>query len=303
LYADCFRYIIESVKKSTLIIALLLLAGSSFAATGSNYRSSPEGLLMGGGTSEGITYSTQNAIGDSVIGTATGSAYSTFLGFIAASVTYATREEGAPYISDLQFDGRAIIFGDYVNADVTITALVTNGASSIDTAASSIEVDSAAISFADLTDNSTYDATSGNLTYKRPSPFDTGTHSFKIIARNTLDKTATLSISFNVRSGGPTVVGNILTYPNPFDPTQGPAEIVWRLTTDAKVTLYLFNSLGQPVLKREFAEGSEGGHSGYNIYLWNGISDFGGIVANDIYFCRIVSGGKVIGKGKIAVLK
>ncbi len=285
------------------MLVLLLLAGSSFASTGSSYRSSPEGLLMGGGTSEGSAYSTQNAIGDNVIGTATGSAYSTFLGFMAASVTYASREEGAPYISDLEFDGRTIISGDYVNADVTITATITNGAGPIDTAASSIEVDSVAISFADLTGDSTYDATSGSLTYKRPSAFPDGAHTFKILARNTLDKTATLSIGFNVRGGGPAVVGNILTYPNPFDPTQGSAEIVWQLSTDAKVTLYLFNSLGQPVLKKEFAEGSEGGHSGYNVYLWDGVSDFGGIVANDVYFFRLVSGGKVIGRGKIAVVK
>ena len=303
MYAFGIRYIITRVKKVILFLALLLLCGSAFAAIGADYRSSPEGLLMGAGTAEGSIYSTQHALGDNVIGTASGSAYSTDLGFMAVSVTYATREAGAAYISDLKFDGQPILYGDYVNADVTITAMVTNGASALDIAASSVEVDSAPYSFSALPGDSTYEASSGNLTYKRPSPFDDGTHTFEIIARNTLGNIATLSISFNVKSGETAVIGTVLAYPNPFDPDQGSAEIAYRLTSDTKVTLYLFNGLGQLVLKKDFPAGTEGGKAGYNVFLWNGSSDFGEIVGNDIYFVRIVSNGKVIGKGKIAVIK
>lgn len=291
------------MKKVILFFSVLLLSSSAFAATGADYRSSPEGLLTGGGTAEGNTYSIQHALGDNVIGTASGSAYSTNLGFIAASVTYATREAGAPYISDLKFDGQPILSGDYVNANVTITATVTNGASALDIAASSVEVDSAPFPFSALPGDSTYEASSGSLTYKRLSSFDDGEHMFEIIARNTLGNIATLSISFNVKSGATAVIGTVLAYPNPFDPNQGSAEIAYRLTSDTKVTLYLFNGVGQLVLKKDFPAGTEGGKAGYNVFSWNGSSDFGAIVGNDIYFVRIVSNGKVIGKGKIAVIK
>jgi hypothetical protein len=292
------------VKKLVVLLSLLLISSAAIAADGTDYTSSPEGLLEGGGTTSGSAYTIQHGIGDNVIGITSSSAYSSSIGFIASSVTYATSEAGVPTVSNLMFDGRAIVSGDHVNSDVIITATVSDSAGNLDTATSSIEIDSTTIVFDNLTGNSTYDAATAQLTYQPATPFANGTHTLKITGRNTSGNASSGTITFTVSSGGVTVInGAVLNYPNPFDPNNETTEISYRLNTDANITIYIFNSVGQRIWKREYISGSEGAHAGYNFIVWDGVSDFNQTVGNDIYFCRIVSNGKVIGRGKIAVIK
>ena len=99
-------------------------------------------------------------------------------------------------------------------------------------------------------------------------------------------------------------MGVVLNYPNPFNPAVGEeTEIEYQLTRDADVTIYIFNTIGQLIKKIDCASGATGGTAGYNKVAWNGYSDFAEIVGNDVYLVRVVSGGSVIGKNKIAVLK
>ncbi|MEA3494012.1 MAG: T9SS type A sorting domain-containing protein [Candidatus Margulisiibacteriota bacterium] len=291
------------MKRLVVLLTLLLVSSAAFAASGASYKISPEGLLPTAGTSEGTTYSVQHASGD-VSGITSSAAYSSNAGFIASSVTYATSEAGVPRIENLLFDGRAIVADDYVNRDVTITATVTDDAGSIDTAASSVEIDSAVIAFDALNGNSTYDAVTAQLTYSPATPFANGTHTFTIVARNDAGNSSSGTITFTVNNNGIALVdGTVFNFPNPYDPGTGNTEIGYRLNKDANITVYLFNSLGQRVWKREYAAGSEGGHAGYNFILWDGKSDFGDMVGNGIYFIRVVAGGSIVGKGKLAVIK
>lgn len=298
------------MKKTILFLIILLFSSSTFASSGSIYRSSPEEMLSGGGIAESANYLTENAIGGNATGTASNSSYSTDLGFAASSITYAATEEEPPIdttntvIYNIRFDEQRILSEDYVNPDVTITATVTNSSTGINTSASSIEIDSQSYFFSALPGDSSYTA-SGLLTFKNPTPFSDGAHTLKIIAVDNDTNVTSESISFTVKSGAAVVVGPVLNLPNPFNPNEGSGstEITYKLNVDANVTVYLFNSLGQVVWKKGITAGSEGAHAGYNVVLWDGRSNSGGIVANGIYFCRIVSNGKVIGKGKIAVIK
>jgi len=292
------------VKKLGLIAIFVLISSLALASVGTNYRSNPEGTNSGGVTATGTSYSTGNALGDNAIGTATGSNYVTSLGLIASSLSYATREAGVPYINNLKFDGRSIHSGDFVSSDVLITALVTDTAISINTAACSLEIDGISTFFSNLSGDSSYTPSTGILIYKNPTPFSNGLHSLKIVAVNNADIVTTLSLNFRVESGEVKISGPVLNYPNPFSPNGTNQTIIaYNLNADAKITLYLVNSIGQIILKREFAAGTDGGHAGYNTFNWDGRSDFNELVSNDIYLIRIVSEGKVIGKGKLAVLR
>ena len=292
------------MKKLGFIAIFALISSLAFASVGTSYRSNPEGTTSAGGTATGTIYITGNALGDNAIGTATGSTYTTNLGLIASSISYATREAGVPYINNLKFDGRSIHSGDYVSSDAVITALVTDTAVSINTAACSIEIDGISTFFSNLSGSSIYNPLTGVLTYKNPTPFSNGLHSLRIVAINIADVVTTLSLNFRVESGEIKISGPVLNYPNPFSPNGTNQTIIaYNLNADAKITLYLVNSIGQIILKREFAAGADGGHAGYNTFNWDGRSDFNELVSNDIYLIRIVSDGKVIGKGKLAVLR
>ncbi|MFC1496184.1 T9SS type A sorting domain-containing protein [Candidatus Margulisiibacteriota bacterium] len=279
-----------------MVVGIWSLEVNAFTgqSAGISYKSSPETVISGGTSS-------WTAFGLNAIGTASNSAYSTQLGFFASSASYTTAEVGSPTITSLLFDGAAIQSGDYVNNDVAITANITDP-DGVDTATSSVEVDGTITAFSALSGNSSYTAASGILTYQPASNFTNGAHTFRIYARDTGGNFSATTISFNVASSDG-IVGAVLNYPNPFNPNNGPTEIGYQLNRDTNIMIYIFNTLGQMVWKRNYPAGTSGGRAGYNTINWNGYSDFGHLCPNDIYLLRIVADGKVIGKCKIAVLK
>ena len=187
------------MKKTIFIIISLILTSSAFAATGTNYTSSPEEFLSGGGSSEGSSYFNYGSIGGSTTGTASGSAYSTDIGFLSVIATYATSEADIPTLA----------------------------------------------------------------------------------------------------------TGTVYNFPNPFSPTKNlTTAIAYNLSSDANVTVYIFNSLGQQIWKRDYAAGeTPGGSFGYNEISWDGRTNGGSLVSNDIYFCVVTADNRILGRGKIAVLK
>lgn len=208
---------------------------------------------------------------------------------------------GQPLILRLSFDGRSIVSGDYVPADAVITAAITSE-TSIDIQASSIEVNSSVLQFSALTGNSTYDAATGNLVYDPETNFPAGINTLTIRVINQVGTASARSINFKV-AGDTSLVGPVLNNPNPFNPNNESTEIAYYLTTDSNVTVYIFNALGQLVYRQDYVSGATGGQAGYNEISWTGKSFAGYVLGNDIYFLRLVAGGKVIGRGKIAILK
>lgn len=290
------------------LLLLIAAATAGFAASSSSYIVSPEQLSSGGATAESTGYSVRHILDGRTFGESSGTSYKTTLGFIYATVSYATAESGsslastAPTILNLKFDGKTIVNNDYVNNAVTVTALVSDTASGINTNTSSIEIDSVQTSFANLSGSSSFNAATGLLTWKSAAMLTETTHTFTIHARNNAGESTSQTATFKVGSGA---VGaqTVLPYPNPFNPSTQQLEITYYLTKDSSVTIWIVNALGQPILKNDYASGSTGGTAGYNSVTWNGINAFGQRITNDVYFCKITPGGRVLGSCKIAVLQ
>ena len=130
-----------------------------------------------------------------------------------------------------------------------------------------------------------------------------GLYSVRVIVNDL--STIEAKVSVNVGSPyGVTIIGSPLNGPNPFSPLHGATTIYYKLSTNADITLFIFDISGNLVLKRKFAAGiEEGGKQGDNKVKWNGFTDFGEIASNGVYVYKIVAGNNVIGKGKIIVLK
>ena len=95
----------------------------------------------------------------------------------------------------------------------------------------------------------------------------------------------------------------ILNYPNPFVPPFESTKIYYLLEKNADTKIYIFNIANRLVQKISTSAGEEGGKIGANQVVWNGMSNFGEILPNGVYFCNVVSDGALIGRGKIAILK
>ncbi len=146
------------------------------------------------------------------------------------------------------------------------------------------------------------------LDYVLPISLGPGTYSFVMEAKdmaypwfNRGEWTGTIRIM------GPKVetVGPTLAHPTPYKPlTHGDVTISYTLSTNANVSIFMYDTAGQVVMNRNYMAGTEGGKAGYNGITWNGISDVsGGYVGNGIYVYKIVSGGKLIGTGKLVVFE
>lgn len=274
-----------------LASVFILLSGVSFAMSSESFSVSPDVIAGGGGS-----YSTA---GDSAVGTIASGNYSIICGFYPSSLSEA--DSTAPSISAVKADGRLIADGDFIGRTSVLSAEVTDD-SGINTALSSIEVDGVFTPFSSLSGPSAgYDASTGILTYTFGFTSD-GTHSLAIHAVDINDNVSLYSKALKINTSGSSSAG-LYMYPNPYNPLSGSGAIAYNLSKDSDVVLYIFNAVGQIIVKRNFVSGSEGGRTGYNEVPWDGRTDFGHVAGNDIYFVRLLSEGKVIGKTKIAVIR
>ena len=95
--------------------------------------------------------------------------------------------------------------------------------------------------------------------------------------------------------------GPILNAPNPFKFIQG-TTLVYDLSQSSDVQLVMYDIRGQMILKRYFAAGTNGGRSNQNKVVISQ-RDFNGFgLSNGVYFYVLITNGKVLGKGKMAVI-
>jgi len=95
-----------------------------------------------------------------------------------------------------------------------------------------------------------------------------------------------------------------LNFPNPFtSPGPGTTMIAYKLSKSADITLTIHDIMGNQVFKRNFPARAPGGSAGYNEVPWNGTDADGSTVGNGIYVYLIIGEGKVLGRGKLTVLK
>ncbi|MGC6366636.1 MAG: T9SS type A sorting domain-containing protein [Candidatus Marinamargulisbacteria bacterium] len=97
------------------------------------------------------------------------------------------------------------------------------------------------------------------------------------------------------------IKGRVLNAPNPFKFSQG-TTLVYNLTHAADVQLVMYDVRGQMILNRSFSAGSNGGNSNRNQVVISQ-HDFNGFgLSNGVYFYVLITNGKVLGKGKMAVI-
>ncbi len=287
------------MNKLALILILTLVPVAVYAAmTSGSYSSPASGIGVSGGTSSSPSYTGIAVVGSPATGKTSSSSYTSVGG---TGIIIITTSATAPVISNLRIDNVPVINGDYIKRNGILTATITTDSNvTLNQNTSSIEVDGTATTFAALTGGSSYDVTTKVLTYVLNLTSD-GNHTISIHAADTGGQSATAALTVKVDTGVLKAV-SVYTYPNPFRGV-GNMTIAYQLNKDANTAIYVFNAVGELVYKREYATGTPGGTTGYNEVTWNGQSDFGAMVGNDIYFLRVVSDGKPVGKTKIAVIK
>jgi hypothetical protein len=108
-----------------------------------------------------------------------------------------------------------------------------------------------------------------------------------------------------IKSGGVQVIGRPNNYPNPFSPMSGGSTTIqYTLSTDATITIIIYDITGHEVKRMKFRAGNTGGRGGTNQASWDGRS-LGGreVVGNGMYLYKIISGNEVIGSGKLVVFE
>ncbi len=130
------------------------------------------------------------------------------------------------------------------------------------------------------------------------------THSVRVEAKDVPGNAATVEVkALKVSSGSAKISGPVISYPTVLSPLKGITSLlVYTLTADTDVSIYMIGSSGEMVWTRKFRSGEMGGRAGYNQVAFGGMSDLsGGALGNGIYTFRIVAGGSAIGTGHLVI--
>jgi len=99
----------------------------------------------------------------------------------------------------------------------------------------------------------------------------------------------------------PAVTERPLAYPNPFRAAEG-SLIGYGLSKNLDVEINIYNMFGNLIEKMTILSGEEGGKRGYNRVKFSGRDATGSQLSAGAYFYFIIHEGKVLSKGKMAVL-
>ncbi|MDA1353490.1 MAG: hypothetical protein O3A01_03325 [bacterium] len=127
---------------------------------------------------------------------------------------------------------------------------------------------------------------------------------YRTIADTTVNPFGNLSLGNGVTvfdSVDPEVIGKPLVYPNPMRQAAG-AQLGFMLSKNMDIEVHVYNMFGIKVLGNTFPAGTPGGLFGYNKLTIN-TATFGGFsLSAGPYFLVIVHEGKILAKGKFAVI-
>ncbi|PMQ01721.1 MAG: protease [Dictyoglomus sp. NZ13-RE01] len=98
---------------------------------------------------------------------------------------------------------------------------------------------------------------------------------------NTIIKTASTTISSNL----PLSFANVTKFTKSFNPKEGPAEIYFNITQDAKVKFVVYNLAGEKVYEQDLGDLSAGNYK----VVWEGINWKGITLPNGLYLFQLVA--------------
>src|SRR3989339_346436 len=99
------------------------------------------------------------------------------------------------------------------------------------------------------------------------------------------------------------VLAQPLNFPNPCGPADTKTYIGYKLSKDANITLSIHDMMGNLISRQSFSAGTNGGRATYNEVEWNLKTDGGSAVGNGIYVYLIIGDGRILSKGRIAIVK
>jgi hypothetical protein len=97
------------------------------------------------------------------------------------------------------------------------------------------------------------------------------------------------------------VQGKVLNYPNPFKSDRG-TTVGYVLSKSMDVELKIFDMMGNLLTSIEKPAGALGGLRGLNKIAVNSQNFGGTLLSAGVYFYLLMSDGKILGKGKMAVI-
>jgi len=244
------------------------------------------------------------------------SGYSTPVWLTSSSDTGGGGGGIAPTISNVKFNGRVYRLGAVISSRPHITATVTG---EVDTSFTSgaVFIDQGLpgqmiIPGTDVTYETAPELPPGawQLSVRVSDPIPAtpvSSHTLRIYAKNLTGAQTIWEGVVGVMSGGVQMIGSAYNYPNPFRPlssdtNQNTTRISYNLSVDATVTLIIYDISGHEVYRKTARSGTDGGQAGLNSVPFSGKSMFGEALGNGMYLYKLISGGSVIGSGKLVVL-
>ena len=237
---------------------------------------------------------------------------------IIGTVTTSTKivvDYTAPQVGYFKLDGQIVVSGDVIGNQPEIEARLVDTYSPIVTSSISIVVDegrpdSAIYNYSDYSSEMSF--IDNELTFTLPTIFpEVSTHSISLILEDIVISSNRIAYSLKdlqVLGGEARLLRGPVANPNPFNPlSSNPnyqvTRIAYELSNDMDIELRIYNTIGELEWRRELIAGEPGARIGYNEVVWNGNSEFGGLLGNGVYILHLLSEGKVLKSYKIVILK
>ena len=110
-----------------------------------------------------------------------------------------------------------------------------------------------------------------------------------------------MQLTIDVAGSDSLLKGRIQHAPNPFKLSQG-TTFVYELSQPAAVQLLVYNQFGQQIMMENYAAGAPGGQQNKNLVSISKRNFSGLDLPKGVYFYIVTSNGRVLGKGKMAIV-
>ena len=228
----------------------------------------------------------------------------THLTYFAVAEVSLTDDPYPPAIQSYLVDGQSIVTGDYVSAQPTVSITATDNKGITDYRIFVLDKNNIPVAGNDTGTVNITSVTNITLAQKIPSELSDGTYSITAIVQDVSGNSILMnSPQFNVVGAGELVFTDVLSAPNPFDPSSGDgyAHIGYQLNKQATVKLYIHSYDGELIYSDK-----QDSSLGYSEFRWDGQDRWGNAIRNGGYLAYLLAddGRSTVKKlVKIAILK
>jgi subtilisin family serine protease len=137
-----------------------------------------------------------------------------------------------------------------------------------------------------------------------PAGLNFGTYTLKLTVYNLAGSSTASTKVVYAEKPEVGILGSPSIGPSPYKPaTGGNLYFSYQLNESADIKIYVYDLNGNLVWQKFYPSGTQGGTAGNNLVPWNGQNVFGQMIEGGVYVYRVLYGTKIIGRGKLAVVK